>query len=97
METKQAVINRQKEKTSRIIKMQSKDIEIILTDDNPNNIKAAFNELLQELKESYFNFELDDQKEDLYFHICKEYISQLNSEINSVRSEMIDYGLIEEE
>ena len=96
METKKALIHRQKESTSLLLKMGSKDIQIILTDDNPNNIKAAFNELLQELKLSNFNFELYDQKEDLYFHICKEYISQLNNELNSVRSEMIDYGLIEE-
>ncbi len=70
--------------------------DIILTEDNPNNVKTVFNRLLQQLKNGVFNFELEDSTEDLYFHISKEYITQLNSELSNVYNELKDYELLNE-
>jgi hypothetical protein len=41
-----------------------------------------------------FSFSLEDEKEDLYHHICKEYITQLNTELNSIYQELSDNGLL---
>tara|TARA_R110000737_G_C14567447_1_gene483467 strand:- start:138 stop:434 length:297 start_codon:yes stop_codon:yes gene_type:complete len=97
MELKKATIRREDAKTSLILHLNDRDLEIVLTDDNPNNVKSAFNVLLQELKTSKICFELEDNKSDLYYHICKEYLDQLNMELTSVHAEMLDYGLITEE
>lgn len=88
METKIATIKRDTSNTCLIFEVGEKKIEIILTDDNPNNIMAAFNSLLKELKSGLIQFELKDTTEDLYFHICKEYIKQLNSELKEVYDEL---------
>jgi hypothetical protein len=50
--------------------------------------------LLEQLKNGQFSFSLEDEKEDLYHHICKEYITQLNTELNSIYQELSDNGLL---
>jgi hypothetical protein len=97
METKKAKIIREEEGEAvcLVLHLTDEDLRIVLTDDNPNNIKDAFNKLILTLKKGEFAFELDDEKEDLYHHICVEYITQLNSEIQSVFNELSDYGLLE--
>lgn len=95
METKKATIKREKDKASLIL-TTSQDYEIILTDDNPNNVKHVFNNLLKDLKKGIFQFELEDDVVDLYHNICKEYVVQLNAEITSIYNEMDELDLLEE-
>jgi hypothetical protein len=95
METKKATIKRGDSSTYLVLETNEKKLEIVLTDDNPNNIMSAFNNLLKDLKLGLFQYNLDDSKEDLYFHICKEYIKQLNSELKAVYIELKDFDLIE--
>lgn len=95
METKKATILRSEEKTLLVLHFEDTNLEIILTEDNPNAVKNVFNQLIQRLKKEELKFELDDEKQDLYFHISKEYISQLNAELLIVYSELKDYKLIE--
>ncbi len=95
METRIASIKRDKKNVYLVLESSPKNLEIILTEDNPNSIMTAFNSLLSELKKGMIQFDLKDSKEDLYYHICKEYIKQLNTEIREVFSELKDYELLE--
>lgn len=94
METFKATIERND--TSAVLKLTINAIvlDIILTEDRPNDVKAVFNKLLEELKKGEFKFDLEDTKEDLYHHICKEYVTQLNEELKGVFQELSDYGLL---
>ncbi|MBP4139161.1 hypothetical protein [Flavobacterium geliluteum] len=96
METNRATIRREEQNTHLILQVNTEEFEIILTDDNPNNVKDVFNKLLKELKNGLFQFKLEDETEDLYHNICKEYLIQLNSEISSVFKELEDYELLED-
>lgn len=95
METHKATINRTDTKTSLVLSIGTNVLEINLTEDKPIEVKSVFNKLLLELKKGEFEFELDDDKEDLFFHISTEYISQLNAEISSIYKELEDYDLVE--
>ncbi|MBP1164421.1 hypothetical protein JOE44_001305 [Chryseobacterium sp. PvR013] len=97
METKKATIKRENSNTQLVLELSTESVEIVLTDDNPNNIKFAFNKLLKELKNGLFKFDLEDENQDLYHHICTEYITQLNSEIQTVYQELTDYQLTAEQ
>lgn len=94
METKKATINRLVTHTSLILEGRRDSFEIILTDDNPNNIKSVFNEIIIELKHGLFQFELEDDKKDMFHHICVEYLKQLNAEIQTIFSELQEYDLL---
>lgn len=95
METKKAFIKREETKTSLAFSIGDKILEINLTEDKPIEVKKVFNELLLELKKGEFQFELDDDEGDLFFHISNEYISQLNAELSSIYKELEDYELLE--
>lgn len=95
MEIKKATIKRNQSSTTLVLAMGSQNLEIVLTDDNPNNVKAVFNSLLKDLKKGIFQFQLEDDGSDLYHHICVEYLTQLNAEIKSVYSELEDLELLE--
>lgn len=95
METKKAFIKREETKTSLAFSIGDKTLEINLTEDKPIEVKNVFNELLLELKKGEFQFELDDDEGDLFFHISSEYISQLNAELSSIYKELEDYELLE--
>jgi len=97
METKKATIKRQESSTFLVLEVNSEMLEIILTEDNPNNIKGIFNSLLKDLKKGLFEFVLEDEKTDMYYHICEEYIKQLNSEIKTIYSELEEYELTTQE
>jgi hypothetical protein len=56
METKKATITREKEKAILVLVGLSNNHEIILTEDNPNNIKLVFNNLINDLKKGIFQF-----------------------------------------
>lgn len=96
METKKATITREKEKASLILIGDSISHEIILTEDNPNNVKNVFNNLIKDLKKGSFRYELDDANNDLFHNICKEYIVQLNSELLSIYNEMEEFNLLDD-
>lgn len=97
METLKAKIVRTEVNTTLSLSMAGADLNIPLTEDKPNDVKAVFNKLLLQLKNGAFRFELDDAKEDLYHHICKEYITQLNAELAGVYKELEDYNLLSPE
>ena len=97
METHKAIITRTEEKTSLILQIEEgNELEIELTEVKPNAVKSVFNKLISYLKKGSFNLELEDDKDDLYFHICSEYIDQLNSELASIYQELEDYELLDE-
>ena len=77
------------------IKNDGEEIKIPLSDDKPNNVKSAFNQLIRWVKESEFEIEVEGVGTDLISQVAKEYITQLNREIQGVRQEMKDLGLIE--
>jgi hypothetical protein len=94
MEQFEAVIRREDTRTTLVLNVRENEYGIVLTEDKPNNIKVVFNSLLQELEKGEFNFQLNDSKNDLFSHICKEYITQLNAELSSVFKELQDFGLL---
>lgn len=97
METKKATIKREESNTYLVLEVGDNPIKITLTDDNPNNVKSAFNLLLKELKKGLFEFKLEDESFDLYNNICVEYLNQLNAEIKTIHSELEEYELTEKE
>ena len=97
MEIKKATIKREELNTYLVLQVGDNPIRITLTDDNPNNVKSAFNIILKELKRGLFEFELDDESSDLYNNICVEYLNQLNTELKTIHAELEDYELTEKE
>ena len=95
METKKATIKREENNTYLVLEVGETPVNIILTDDNPNNVKSAFNLILKELKKGLFEFKLEDDKSDLYNNICVEYLKQLNAEIQAIHNELVEYELTE--
>lgn len=95
METKKATIIREEANTYLVLNVSETPAKITLTDDNPNNIKSAFNSVLKELKKGLFEFELEDEEHDLYNNICVEYLKQLNAEIKVIYKELEKYDLID--
>ena len=96
METKKATILREETNTYLVLEVRETKLQIILTDDNPNNVKTVFNYLLKELKKGFFEFILEDETQDLYHNICNEYLKQLNSEMKAIYEELVDYELTQE-
>lgn len=95
METKKATIKREEPNTYLVLEVGENPIQIILTDDNPNNVKSAFNLILKELKKGLFEFKLEDESSDLYNNICIEYLNQLNAEIKIIHGELEEFELTE--
>ena len=94
MATHNATIERRENSATLKLALGTEELNIILTEDNPNEVKSVFNKLLIHLKNGEIDFNLTDEKEDLYFHICKEYITQLNAELKSTFTELSDNGLL---
>jgi hypothetical protein len=93
MVTHKTIIERTGDSAVLKLVLGSTDLNIVLTDDKPNDVKIVFNKLLERLKSEEFEFKLEDSKEDLYHHLCKEYITQLNVELKSIYKELQDHGL----
>jgi hypothetical protein len=70
------------------------EIKIPISDDNPNEVKSAFNKLIERIKEGEFEIEMDEVGPDLFSQVASEYLTQLNREIKEVRKEMEDIGLV---
>lgn len=94
METHNATIDRKELSATLKLALGETVLDIVLTEDKPNDVKSVFNKLLEQLKKGEFEFNLIDNKEDLYHHICKEYITQLNAELKGTYSELQANGLI---
>lgn len=94
MATHKAIIERKENSAILKLALGKTVLDIVLTEDKPNDVKSVFNKLLEQLKKGLFDFLLSDEKEDLYHHICKEYIKQLNTELKSTFQELQDIGLI---
>lgn len=88
-----AVVEIEEKHFIRIVKAE-KEINIPLSDDKPNDVKSAFNQLIVWIKEGKFEIELKGVGTDLFSQVTKEYITQLNREIQSVRGEMEELGLV---
>lgn len=97
METKKATIKREQLHTYLVLAIGENPIQITLTDDNPNNVKSAFNLILKYLKRGLFEFQLHDESSDLYNNICVEYVNQLNADIRTIHAELESYELTENE
>jgi hypothetical protein len=96
MATHNATIERKDNSAVLKLALGSDELTIVLTEDNPNEVKSVFNNLLSNLKSGEIEFTLIDTTEDLYFYICKEYITQLNAELKSTYAELKDNGLLNE-
>ena len=68
---------------------------IPMSEDKPNEVKSAFNKLIVRLKGGKYEIKLENVGEDLFSQVAKEYIAQLNREIQEVHGEMKEYGLVE--
>lgn len=95
MVTHKATIERKKDSATLKLAVGKTVLNIVLTEDKPNDVKSVFNKLLEILKKGLFDFSLTDEKQDLYYHICKEYITQLNTELKSTFQELKDNGLLQ--
>jgi hypothetical protein len=76
------------------IAMPGHAINIPISEDKPNDVKAAFNKLISRCKNGEFKIQLDKAEENLFSQVSNEYLKQLNQEIQEVRSEMVKFGLI---
>ncbi len=94
MATYNATIERKDNSAILKLTLEMEELKIVLTEDNPYEVKSVFNKLLSNLKNGEIDFTLLDTTEDLYFHICKEYITQLNAELKSIYTELIDNELL---
>lgn len=72
-------------------------VTIPLSDDNPNAVKSAFNKLIQRIRIGEFTIKLDKVGEDLFSLVANEYLAQLNREIQEVRNQMQEFGLVKTE
>ena len=79
-----------------LLKIPEAECKIPITEDRPKDIQDVFNKLIFSLKKGLFQFELEESGEgDIIYHVGKEYISHLNSELKDVFDEMEGYDLLE--
>jgi len=76
------------------IKTGGEEISIPMSDDKPNEVKSAFNKVIIRIKAGEFQIKLEEVGEDLFSLVANEYLTQLNREIQEVRNEMKQYGLV---
>lgn len=70
---------------------------IPLTKDEPKEIKDVFNQLIVNLKKGPFNFSIPEKEDaDIIYHVAKEYVDQLNTELSDIYKELEEYNLIDE-
>ena len=96
METVKAKVVELEEKHFIKIETGDEEINIPISEDKPNEVKSAFNMLIARIKEGEFEIKLEDVGQDLFSQVASEYVTQLNREIQEVRGEMKDYGLVDD-
>lgn len=75
-------------------KTGDEEIRIPMSEDKPNEVKSVFNKLITRMKTGEFQIKLEELGEDLFSQVANEYLIQLNREIQEVRGEMKQYGLV---
>lgn len=78
------------------LSLPSEVLTFPLTEDVPNEIKAAFNKLIMHLKVVEFQFKIENAGTDLFSQVATEYVAQLNKEIKTVYAELKHHGLLKE-
>lgn len=94
MVTIKATVVQVDEKNFIKIEDEEHAITIPMSEDQPNEVKSAFNRLIARIKGGEFQIELAEVGEDLFSQVAKEYIMQLNREIQEVQGEMKQNGLV---
>ena len=95
METLEATVVVEKDKYLIRITDGEEFISIPISDDQPNEVKSAFNKIILRLKRGKFKINMVEGLQDLFSQVANEYIKQLNRELIEVFGEMEQYGLIE--
>lgn len=70
-------------------------MSIPISSDDPNAVKSSFNSLIERLKKGAFSISLRDAEKDLFYHVAKEYLDQLNAELLDVYQEMEQYDFLD--
>lgn len=79
------------------LRISDANLKIPLTKDEPNEIKKVFNELITHLRKGLFKFKMEERKDgDLIYQVAKEYINQLNTDLEQVYQALKDYQLLEQ-
>ena len=77
------------------LKVDKDELRIPITKDEPVEIKKVFNALILKLKKGPFNFSIKEEENgDIIYHVTKEYIEQLNSELGDIYKELEESGLL---
>lgn len=69
-------------------------IRVPISEDNPNKVKSAFNQLIERIRVGEFEIELNEVGDDLFSQVAKEYVTQLNREIGEIRADMRKFNLL---
>jgi intergrase/recombinase len=80
-----------------IVGSGASEIKIPMSDDRPNEVKAAFNKLIEAIRKEELRIEFVGKSDDLFSHVAKEYVEQLNREIAEVRRAMEERRLVLDE
>jgi hypothetical protein len=94
METIRATVESHDDKYFIKIKTGAEEISIPMSEDKPNEVKSAFNKLIIRIKAGEFQIRLEKVEEDLFSLVAKEYLIQLNREVQEVHGEMKRFGLV---
>lgn len=94
METIKATVENLDGKYFIKIKSGNEEISIPMSEDKSNEVKSAFNKIITRIKVGEFQIKLDEIRDDLFSQVANEYLTQLNREIQEVRGEMKQYGLV---
>ncbi|MFA7554120.1 MAG: hypothetical protein WCY88_07715 [Spongiibacteraceae bacterium] len=97
MEIHKASITQVEDDYFLTLKLPDNTLNISITQDIPKEVQKVFNELIVALKSGAFKFDLEEKEDgDIIYHVAKEYISQLNSELEEIFEEMCEHGLVDE-
>lgn len=94
METIRATVESLDGKYFIKIEIGEENISIPMSEDNPNEVKSAFNKIITRIKAGEFKVNLEEVGDDLFSQVANEYIAQLNREIREVHGEIKEYGLV---
>ena len=96
METHEAYIKEIDSEHYLCLKVEDIVLEVPLTKDEPKEIKKVFNALILHLKKGPLSFTMNEVEDgDLNYYVAKEYVQQLNAELNVVYKELDAYELLD--
>jgi len=97
MEINNAKVTQVGEEVFLSLSLSDKVLDIPITQDEPKAVQKVFNDLIKALKKGAFNFKIEKiEGGDIYYYVAKEYIEQLNAELDDVYEEMVARDLLEE-